>query len=390
MIPSACFRRLSRLCLTPVCGSILLPALLYAEMQIDTNNKTTSFLYSEYQQYINSPLRGTSSTIDYDILEKSLNDLKKAVASNPEIDKCLKDVLPAGAQYSMQDVYNKAMLTVTLHAKKEDIDPKTNRSKKLRGATELNGKDISLYGDGIADSVNFRWKRLNSNGMPLNAHLQTEEKLWKSQMATSLFHESGHWLLLKNFPKPYADAMLPEPANFSWKKFLDYLISLYSNDLDSFAVKWRKKEDIKVLHEAFAVYCNYLYYKYIEKRKGINTISFMADTLKSDGKEYGIGVDYMWRYSICLDYSVPGANDGKPRRDLYEAYLDQNKRGDVSWAQKYKIEETWYNNNKSAAKNSQINTINGLMSQLAQSQAKTLNAPNLPQLSPAQSAHSTK
>lgn len=332
------FRLAHRACFTLSVVCCLLPAPLGAETNIVDNH--TYYLYSEYNNPASLPKIGHS---DGELLREAYKTLAKSVADDPRINDCLNSVLPGGGSgISIRDIYCDQASVPHLDVVAEP----GSASTRLRGDAFRNGKDVKLYAWGIVDAVHKRWSNLN--GTPRYG----EEDMLKAQIRATMFHESGHQLLINKYPGT---------------AFQNPNISKHANE-------------IIILHEAFAVYCNYLCCKYIDNEPNFNLLGFVRDALLFKNAAYGIGIDYMWRYIVCLDFNAPGFNDGKPRKELYEAYLKPKSGVSATWRSEQQIQKTWNAQNDKEAKQRQ--RITDALIMLVQSQSYTLQTPPLPPIMP--------
>lgn len=331
-------RLVNRACLTLSAGCLLLPSPLCAEVEIADNH--THYLYSAYNNPASFPKIGHS---DAQLLQEAYNTLAKKVAEDPRINQCLNDVLPGGGSgVSIRDIYNDKASVPHL-----DVEAKPgSASTPLRGEAFINGKDVKLYAWGIVDAVHKRWSNLN--GTPRYG----EEDMLKAQIRATMFHESGHQLLINKY---------------SGTAFQNPNISKHANE-------------IIILHEAFAVYCNYLCCKYIDNEPNFNLLGFVRDALLFKNAAYGIGIDYMWRYIVCLDFNAPGFNDGKPRKELYEAYLKPKSGVSATWRSEQQIQKTWDAQGDKEAQQRQ--RITNALITLFRSQSHTLQTPQPPPIEP--------
>lgn len=371
------FRSIARLGLVfaGVCALMLNPS--EAKLQI-VDNGTTHF-YSQF--------RGASSGLykpDAVLITEVYTELRKFLDENEEISRCIEDVLPSSQSgISMKDLYIGSRLNIQVNP----LMRNTNTSTVWRGLTKLNGQGIELFAYGITDAVNGRWNAHILKGGSLN--YKTKEDMFISQIRATLFHETGHELLMdRYYGTAFQRGKMPEHS--SWlsvekikEKFYEMINEEYYRNV------LLKESEVITLHEAFAVYCNYLCCAYIEKQPNFNVVNFINDTLLDKSVKYGIGVDYMWKYVVSLDLTAPNANEGKPRKKLYEAYLDLEKRGDVSWEEYNRIRAIWQETGPVAETSKKVFLVNALNA-LTRSQVQTHYAPVLPPLpllKPSSSAH---
>lgn len=368
------FRSIARLGLVFAgsCALMLNPS--EAKLQI-VDNGTTHF-YSQF--------RGAPSGLykpDAVLITEVYTELRKFLDENEEISRCIEDVLPSSQSgISMKDLYRGSRLNIQVKPELGD----TSSTTPLRGRSINNGTEIELFAYGITDAVNMRWSALKGP-----SYYTKKEDIFISQIRATLFHETGHQLLINRyFGTAFQRLRLPEHTSWlSGAKIKEQYNKMF--DGEYYKNVLLKEFEVRTLHEAFAVYCNYLCCAYIEKQPNFNVVNFINDTLLDKSVKYGIGVDYMWKYVVSLDLTAPNANEGKPRKKLYEAYLDLEKRGDVSWEKYNRIREIWQETGPVAEKSKKVFLVNALNA-LTRSQVQTHYAPVLPPLpllNPSDSAH---
>lgn len=226
------FRLVHRACFTLSAVGLLLPAPLFAKTTIV--DKGTHYLYSEYNNPASLP---KSCHSDAQLLLEAYKTLAKSVAEDPRITDCLNSVLPSGGSgISIRDIYSDKASVPHLDVEQQQ----GSSSDPMRGRAFANGKDVKLYAWGIVDVVNKRWSNLN--GTPR----YRKEDMLKSQIRATMFHESGHQLLINK-----------------------YSGTAFQNPCTS-----KHKREIYILHEAFAVYCNYLCCKYIDNEPNFTLLGF--------------------------------------------------------------------------------------------------------------------
>lgn len=323
------------------CALMLNPS--EAKLIIDRDASTNSYLYAMYHSIV-----GNGTYIkDADVVKPAILKIQQHIPRGSVIDRRLNEILPDNnRKFRMEDIYNgnagNPQIKLQCELKHPDPDRASTRGMSDDGI-------IHLYGQGIAANVRFRFsKKTYLSPLPNDAELINEQALWESQVLHTLFHESGHVLLRKNC-QIFDVYLLPD-----LRENLKASVVKSSKDIDEkvYDAIILKENDINVLHEAFAVYCDYLCCKYIERRPDFTLERFILDTIDDATVQtsacgskvlYGITLDYMWKFIVSLDYRESTLDDGKPCKALFDAYQNKvEQRGDTAWAQQYSLANMWF------------------------------------------------
>lgn len=334
-------RIMARLGLAVVVCCTLLFNASEANLIVDHKSLNTSYLSGAMSRNASGGI--TPNLSDARAVITTIGKILPHINGGGDIDRRLNEILPDNnRKYRIGDIYNLNIRDPQIQLQCEQKHP-----NRWRGMSDKNGI-IHLYGDDIADSVKIRFSnKTYLSPLPNDAELINEQALWESQVLHTLFHESGHVLLRKNcsqfdtctFPD-YETGYRARKRNFQDEVYKAIVL---------------KENDFTVLHEAFAVYCNYLCCKYIEKRPDFTLEKFIYDTIddakfQTSGRGskvlYGISLNYMWKFIVSLDYRESTLDDGKPCKALFDAYQNNvEKRGDTAWAQKYDLNNMWLKQN---------------------------------------------
>lgn len=351
--------RLIRLCFSLAGCCTLFSGPAAAKIELDPKLQTGSTNYDGFSHNGRTCINGQSF---FQLLNGTVKNLSSNMTKNSPAVKFI-DVYTTGV--SIADIYNNPVSPIiTLKG-----DVADSNEPFARGVTSSNG-ETTLFSQGLAAATEGRWLAMQNQALELPPPLNSKENTWKDQIASTLFHEMGHQFVRRNYTV-FIDRELPS----TWRTALMNIRLWIKRPLSpQYKNEVLKGPELKVLDEAFAVYCQFLYYKHISNRKNLTVKSFMEDSVNNHQVEYGIPLEYMWMFAASLNYNAATEDDVKPRKDLYEAYQDAAKRGDDPWAKTNDIQAN------ESAKNNQSKVA---FKNLLKSQVQTMYLPMLPPLPPA-------
>lgn len=369
------FKRLARPGLLLTFCYFLLPSPAPAEISLNTALNNNQMLYSAFRNTMQSaqlPMGSSANTKDAALLTAIVQELTQAITNNQALCNEI-DYLKGGNGCEIRQLFSAGQTPVI----RLNVAPHDSINPNARAVSNANG--TTLFSETLATSGVGRWNALAKTTTNYAPPLDTAEHVWLSQIKSTFFHEMGHCLLLHNY-----DIFTSKEID----NFLSYGISQFKDV--------HHHESIVTLDEAFSVYCQYLYYRDIEKRPHFNLSDFMDDTLNNKGKKYGISVDYMWRYVVSLDYQNFNNQQTvhyRPRKELYDSFVKKDLiwgKG-PDWEKREKIVEILSMPSDAQKMKTQQQKIYAAMTILTAHQQANMSTPALPQLQiPLPAATSTK